>query len=56
MTRKAYKIAEVATLLGLGRTTIYRLIEQGDLSRIKVGASTLIPAEDVDALLRLPSA
>jgi excisionase family DNA binding protein len=52
MNRKAYKVNEVASLLGLGRTTIYRLIDLGQLSRIKIGATTLIPAEDVDALLQ----
>lgn len=51
MNRRAYKINEVASLLGLGRTSIYRLIGEGTLKRIKIGASTLIPAEDVEALL-----
>lgn len=52
MNRKAYKVNEVATLLGLGRTSIYRLMGEGVLTRIKIGATTLIPAADVDALLQ----
>lgn len=52
MDRKAYKLNEVAQTLGLGRTTIYKLISQGELQKIKVGATTLIPAESLDALLR----
>jgi excisionase family DNA binding protein len=47
-----YAVNEVATLLGLGRTTIYKLIEEGRLRRVKVGARALILAEDVDALLQ----
>ncbi len=54
MKRKAYKVNEVATILGIGRTTIYRLIATGQLQRLKIGASTLIPADDVDALLQRP--
>jgi excisionase family DNA binding protein len=54
--RRAYKVHEVAAVLGLGRTTIYKLIQDGHLTRIKIGASTLIPANDVEALLRRPTA
>lgn len=49
--RKTYKVNEVAGLLGLSRTTIYKLIGQGELQRIKLGATTLIAADSVDALL-----
>ena len=38
-------------MLGLGRTTIYKLIGEGHLGRVKVGMRTLILADDVDALL-----
>lgn len=51
MNRKTYKVNEVAHILGIGRTTIYKLINQGDLRRIKLGASTLIAAESLDLLL-----
>ncbi|MDR6851745.1 excisionase family DNA binding protein [Sphingomonas sp. BE123] len=50
MEKKAYRINEVIAATGLGRTTIYKLIAQGDLRKIKIGSSTLIPASDVDAL------
>lgn len=43
-------------MLGLGRTTIYKLIDDGHLGRVKVGARTLIPAQDVDALLQRQAA
>ncbi|WP_321326839.1 helix-turn-helix domain-containing protein [uncultured Parasphingorhabdus sp.] len=52
MQRKTYKVNEVVRILGIGRTTIYKLIGQGELQRIKIGASTLISADSVDALLR----
>lgn len=52
MQRKTLKVNEVAQSLGLSRTTIYKLISQGELQRIKLGASTLIAAESVDALLQ----
>ena len=52
MKRKTYKVNEVAHALGLSRTTIYKLISQGELRRIKLGASTLIAADSVDALLQ----
>lgn len=51
MKRMTYKVNEVAEVLGLSRTTIYKLINLGELTRIKLGASTLISAESVDALL-----
>ena len=56
LNRMTYKIDEVATMLGLGRTTIYKLIDEGQLSRIKVGARTLIPVSDVEALLQREAA
>lgn len=49
--RMTYKVNEVALLLGLSRTTIYKLMGQGELRQIKLGASTLIAADSVDALL-----
>lgn len=52
LTRMTYRIDEVAEMLGLGRTTIFKLLEQGELRRVKVGARTLILASDVDALIQ----
>jgi excisionase family DNA binding protein len=52
LERKTYRVNEVVRSTGLGRSTIYKLMEEGKLSRIKVGSITLIPAADVDALLR----
>lgn len=52
MQRKTYKVDEVAEILGLGRTTIHKLIREGELQKIKLGRSTLVPLESVDALLQ----
>ena len=46
-----YKIDEVAQALGLGTTTIHKLLRDGELQKIKLGRSTLISAESVKALL-----
>lgn len=56
MTAISYSIQDVAGLLGLSRTTIYKLINDGRLKRIKVGARTLIPAVDVQALVSAQAA
>lgn len=51
MQRKTYRVHEVTALLGIGKSTVYKLIGEGALERIKIGASTLITAASVDALL-----
>lgn len=51
MIPMSYSVRDVAEMLGLGRTTVYRLMSEGHLTRIKVGARTLIPAADVSALM-----
>ncbi|PHQ63438.1 MAG: excisionase [Sphingobium sp.] len=51
-----YRIDEVAALLGLGRTTIFKLMDDGHLQRIKIGSRTLIRASDVEALLQRQAA
>lgn len=56
LNRVTYRIDEVASMLGLSRTTVYKLIEDGHLKRIKVGARTLIRATDVEALLQRQAA
>jgi excisionase family DNA binding protein len=56
MDRKTYRVNEVAQILGIGRTTIYKLIDEGKLQRIKIGASTLITAASIEALLLPASA
>jgi excisionase family DNA binding protein len=44
-------IKDAARRLGLGRTTIYKLIGEGQLHRVKVGNRTLISMASVRALI-----
>jgi|tagenome__1003787_1003787.scaffolds.fasta_scaffold19381189_1 excisionase family DNA binding protein len=44
-------IREAAQLLGIGRSTLYGLLSDGDLSGLKIGARTLIRRSEVEALL-----
>lgn len=44
-------IKEVCQLVGISRRTVYRLIEQGDLKKIKVGSRTLIKRSALNRLL-----
>lgn len=37
--------------LGLGHTTIYRLINEGKLDTVKVGRRTLVKADSIRALV-----
>jgi excisionase family DNA binding protein len=43
-------IKDTAQLLGLGRSTIYRLIGEGQLETVKIGNRTLVKAASIRAL------
>jgi excisionase family DNA binding protein len=49
--RKLCSISDVCEQLSVGRTTVYQLINDGTLRRVKLGASALIPQADVDAFV-----
>ncbi len=42
-------IREACRFLGLSRSTVYRLISDGDLRRIKIYNRSLIARQDLDA-------
>lgn len=50
--RRAYSVKDVAAASGLSRATLYRLIKEGQLAPVRVGGRTLIPADQLDSLLR----
>jgi excisionase family DNA binding protein len=50
--RETYTVDEVAAVLGIGRTTAYRLTQSGQLTTIRVGTRVLIPRHAVDRMLR----
>lgn len=47
----AYSVKEAGEALGVGRTTIYELLKDGRLKRVKIGAVTVIPRSSMLALL-----
>ena len=51
LERRALSIPEAARTCGLSRATIYRLIADGKLSTLKIGARRLVPVGALDALL-----
>jgi excisionase family DNA binding protein len=44
-------IKETAEACGLSRATLYRLIADGKLATLKIGARRLVPVVAIDALL-----
>jgi excisionase family DNA binding protein len=55
METMAVSVKEAAKALGLGRTSIYVLINEGRLETVKLGRRTLIKVQSVRALLADPS-
>ena len=47
MERLLFTIEEVAEALGLSRSTIYRLLRQGELVATHIGSATRIPESSV---------
>ncbi|MCH8616353.1 helix-turn-helix domain-containing protein [Sphingomonas sp. SM33] len=47
----ATSVHEAAHALGVGRTTIYALIQNGRLATFKIGRRTLIPVESLKAFV-----
>lgn len=47
---------EAARLLGVGRTTIWRMVKRGELTQVNIGRRALITRESLEAFARLGSA
>lgn len=45
------RVPTAAYQLGISRSAVYELIEQGQLTKVKLGRTSLIPAADVRALV-----
>lgn len=45
------RITEVADRLGLGRTTVYALIQRGDLASVRIGGSRRVRESDLLAFM-----
>lgn len=48
---KLVSINEACAILGLGRTSIYKMIKDGVLQTRRIGRRTLIPREEIEAIL-----
>ena len=51
-TRLALGIEEAASALGLGRTTMFRLIKDGEIKAVKVGGRTIISMNELTDFLK----
>lgn len=49
--QRAFSVEEVAEMLGIGRTAVYRLIKSGELGSRKVGGSRRIFLSDLEEYL-----
>lgn len=47
-TKLAYSVTEAAQALGVGRSTLYKLLTDGDLPSTTIGTRRLIFREDLD--------
>ncbi len=47
----AYSPDEAALALGVGRTTVFALMKDGRLKRVKIGTSTVIPRSSLEDFL-----
>uniref|UniRef100_UPI0035CAA8D0 helix-turn-helix domain-containing protein n=1 Tax=uncultured Sphingomonas sp. TaxID=158754 RepID=UPI0035CAA8D0 len=48
----AVRIPQAAQLLGIGRSSVYELINKGQLETIKIGRSTVIPMDALRAYIQ----
>ena len=51
MSALTVSVAETARLLGMGRTTIYKLINEGRLETITIGRRRLVKTASIQRLL-----
>jgi excisionase family DNA binding protein len=49
-TKRFYRVAEVAGLLGLSESTVFRAIRAGEFPAIKVRGTYVVPAKAIDAM------
>lgn len=49
--RQGYNVGEAARIIGVGRTTMHKMLNQGRIRPVKVGSRTIIPKSEIDRLL-----
>ncbi len=45
------RITDAARFLGVGRTTFYKLIEEGDIHVVRIGRAVRVPVAELDAFV-----
>ena len=48
MEKRAYSVTEAASSLGLSRSTVWNLMDRGELAYFHVGSRRLISASELD--------
>jgi len=51
LDRAAYTVAETAKLIGIGRTKLYQLVNEGQIRMAKIGKASRFLAIDICAFL-----
>jgi excisionase family DNA binding protein len=47
----AYRINDASRAIGLGRSTLYKLINEGKLKSVTIAGRTLIPRAEIERLI-----
>lgn len=53
VSQRAYAVNEFCIKFRLGRTTVYKLINNGTLASVRIGGRRLIPADAAEALITI---
>ena len=54
LEQRTYSVTDVAHILGVTPSHIWRLCDRGDISSIRLGRRILIPREEVERILSSP--
>ncbi|WP_194907006.1 helix-turn-helix domain-containing protein [Catenulispora rubra] len=46
-----YTVEQAAELLGIGRTTMFGLIHDGEIGTVSIGRARRVPADEIDAYI-----
>ena len=49
--RRTYSVAEVAELLGIGRSTAYECVHRGEIPALRFGQRLVVPIDAIEHLL-----
>jgi excisionase family DNA binding protein len=51
ITRSAFSVGETACRLGVGKSSVWALIANGAIRRVKIGGRTVVPATEIERIL-----